>query len=74
MFFNNLDPKFYAMQIQNSDVLTHAQMIRQVHAKKIINAQIPEIEGLVDINTFEFIHKTKLPAKTRYLDLIWMDI
>jgi hypothetical protein len=26
MFLNNLDPKFYAMQIQNPDVLTHAQM------------------------------------------------
>jgi hypothetical protein len=25
----------------------------------------------MDINTFELIHKTKLPAKTRYLDLIW---
>jgi hypothetical protein len=25
----------------------------------------------MDINTFEFIHKTKLTAKTRYLDLIW---
>jgi hypothetical protein len=25
----------------------------------------------MDINTFECIHKTKLPAKTRYLDLIW---
>jgi hypothetical protein len=26
MFLNNLDPKFYAMQMQNHDVLTHAQM------------------------------------------------
>jgi hypothetical protein len=25
----------------------------------------------MDIKTFEFIHKTKLPAKTSYLDLIW---
>jgi hypothetical protein len=25
----------------------------------------------MDINTFKFIPKTKLPAKTRYLDLIW---
>jgi hypothetical protein len=25
----------------------------------------------MDIHTFEFIAKTKLPAKTRYLDLIW---
>jgi hypothetical protein len=28
MFLNNLDPKFYAMQMQNPDVLTHAQMKR----------------------------------------------
>jgi hypothetical protein len=26
MLLNNLDPKFYAMQMQNTDVLTHAQM------------------------------------------------
>jgi hypothetical protein len=33
MFLNNLDPTFYAMQMQNPDVLTHAQMKRQVDAK-----------------------------------------
>jgi hypothetical protein len=63
MFLNNLDPTFYAMQMQNPNVLTHAQMKRQVDAKKYIDAQIPEIEVLMDINTFEFIHKTKIPAK-----------
>jgi hypothetical protein len=26
MFLNNLDPKCYAMQMQNTDVLTHAKM------------------------------------------------
>jgi hypothetical protein len=71
MFLNNLDPTFYAMQMQNPDVITHAQMKRQVDANKFIEAQRPEIEGLMDINTFEFIPKTNLPAKTRYLDLIW---
>jgi hypothetical protein len=30
MFLNNLDPTFYAMKMQNTDVLTHAQMKRQV--------------------------------------------
>jgi hypothetical protein len=30
MFLNNLDPKFYAMQMQNPDVLTYTQMKRQV--------------------------------------------
>jgi hypothetical protein len=71
MFLNNLDPIFYAMQMQNPDVLAHAKMKIQVDGNIFINAQRPEIEGLMDINTFEFIHKTKLPAKTRYLDLIW---
>jgi hypothetical protein len=71
MFLNKLDPTFHAMQMQNPDVLTHAQMERQVDANKFIEAQRPEIEGLMNINTFEFIPKTKLPAKTRYLDLIW---
>jgi hypothetical protein len=71
MFLNILDPTFYAIQMQNSHVLAHAQMKRQVDAKKIIEAQRLEIEGLMDIKTFEFTPKTKLPAKTRYLDLIW---
>jgi hypothetical protein len=26
MFLNSLDPTFYAMQMQNPDVLTHAQI------------------------------------------------
>jgi hypothetical protein len=71
MFLNNLDPTFYAMQMQNPYVLTHAQMKRQVDANTFIDAKRPEIEGLMDINTFKFIHKTKLQANTRYLDLIW---
>jgi hypothetical protein len=71
MFLNNLDPTCYVMQMKNPDVLTHAQMKRQVDADKFIEAQRPEIEGLMDIGTFKFIHKTKVPAKIRYLDLIW---
>jgi hypothetical protein len=70
MFLNNVDPTFYAVKMQNSDVLTHAQMKRQVNAKKLFEAQRPEIEGSMDINTLELIPKTNLPAKTRYLDLI----
>jgi hypothetical protein len=35
MFLNNLDPTFYTMQMQNPILLTHAQMKRQVDAKKI---------------------------------------
>jgi hypothetical protein len=52
MFLNYLYPTLYAMQMQNPDVLTHAQMKRQVDANKFIEAQIPEIEGLMDIHTF----------------------
>jgi hypothetical protein len=57
--------------MQNHDVLTHAQMKRQVEANKFIEAQRPEIDGLMDINTFECIPKIDLPPQTRYLDLIW---
>jgi hypothetical protein len=71
MFLNNLDPTFYAMQMQNPDVLIHAQMKRQVDARKFIEAQRREIDGLVDINTFEFIPKINLPPRTRYIELIW---
>jgi hypothetical protein len=39
MFLNNLDPTFYAVQMQNPDVLTHTQMKRQVDAHKFIEAQ-----------------------------------
>jgi hypothetical protein len=70
-FLNNLDPTFYAMQMQNPDVLTHAQVKRQLDANKFIEAQRPEIEGLMDRNTFEFIPKINLPTKIIYLDLIW---
>jgi hypothetical protein len=38
MFLNNLDPTFYAMQMQNPDVPTHAKMKRQVDAHKVIEA------------------------------------
>jgi hypothetical protein len=41
MFINNLDPTFYAMQMQNSDVLTHAQMKIQVDAKKSLKHNDP---------------------------------
>jgi hypothetical protein len=41
MFLNNLDPKFYAMQMQNPDVLTHTQMKRQVDVNTFIDAKKP---------------------------------
>jgi hypothetical protein len=55
MLLNKLDPTFYTMQMQNPNVLTHAPMNRHVVANKFIEAQRPEIEGFMDINTFEFI-------------------
>jgi hypothetical protein len=61
MFLKNSDPTFYAMQMQNPNVLTHAQMKRQVDANKFVEAQRPEIDGLMDINNFEFIPKIDLP-------------
>jgi hypothetical protein len=63
MFLNNLDPTFYAMQMKKPGVRTHAQMKRQVYANKFIEAQRPEIEGLMDINTFKFIPKTNCQLK-----------
>jgi hypothetical protein len=71
VLLNNLEPTCYAMKMQNADVLTHAQMKSQVDANKFVEAQRPEIEGLMDINTFEFIPKINLPPRIRYLDLIW---
>jgi hypothetical protein len=57
--------------MQNPNVLTHAQMKRQFDANTFIEAQRPEIDGLMDIHTFKFIPKINLPPLTRYLDLIW---
>jgi hypothetical protein len=73
MFLNNLDPTCYAMQMQmqNQDVLTHAQMKRQVDTNKFVEEQRPMIDGLMDIITFEFIPRINLPPGTRYIDLIW---
>jgi hypothetical protein len=59
------------MQMQNPDVPTHAQMKRQVDANTFIEAQRPEIEGLMEINRFAFIPKINLRPRTRYLELIW---
>jgi hypothetical protein len=59
------------MQMKNTNVLTYAQMKRQVDANKFVEAQRPDIDGLMDINTFEFIPQINLPPRTRYLDLIW---
>jgi hypothetical protein len=59
MLLNNLYPTFYAMQMHNPDVLTHGQMKRQVDADKFTNAQDPEIKGLQEIETFEYIPKSK---------------
>jgi hypothetical protein len=70
MFLNNLYPTFYAIQMQNPDVITHAQMNRQVDANKFIEAQRPENDGLMDMQTFEFIPKINIPPRTRYLDFI----
>jgi hypothetical protein len=56
MFLNHLDPTFYVMQMQNPDVLTNAQMKRQVDANTFIEAQRPEMEGLMDINKYLQIH------------------
>jgi hypothetical protein len=39
MFLNNLDPTFYAMQMQNPDVLAYTQMKRKVDANKFIQVQ-----------------------------------
>jgi hypothetical protein len=52
MFLNNLDPTFCAMQMQNPDVLTYAQIKQQIDANTCIEAQRPDIEALMDINTF----------------------
>jgi hypothetical protein len=46
-------------------------MKRQVDANTFIEAQRPEIDDLMDINTFESIPKINLPPRTQYLDLIW---
>jgi hypothetical protein len=46
-------------------------MKRQVDANKFVEAQRPKSDGLMDINTFEFIPNIDIPPRTRYLDLIW---
>jgi hypothetical protein len=55
--------------MQNPDVLTHSQMKRQVHADTFVDAQNPEIEGLQEIETFEYIAKSKLRPKQDYASM-----
>jgi hypothetical protein len=51
MFLNNLEPTFYAIQ-------------RQVDANKCVEAQRPGIDGLMDIDTFEFIQNRSTTSNT----------
>jgi hypothetical protein len=44
IFLNNLDPTFYAMQMQNPDVLTHTQMRLQVDAEKLFTHNIQKLK------------------------------
>jgi hypothetical protein len=73
MFANNLNPTFYAMQMQSPVVLTHAQMKHQVDGDTFIEAHRPEIKGLSEIGTFEYIPTRNLPTKNlirrSYMDI-----
>jgi hypothetical protein len=71
LLLNNFEPTLYAMQMQNPDVLTHTKMKRQVDANKFVEPHRPEIDGLMDIKTFEFIPKINLPPRTQHINLVW---
>jgi hypothetical protein len=64
-------PAAYASNLNTSQQELLRLHETYAHANKFIEAQRPEIEGLMDINTFEFIPNINLPPKTRYLNLIW---
>ena len=56
------------------DILTHGQMLKIKDAKerqKFFDAQIPEIEGLEEMQCFSYHRRSSLPPGTRLLRAVW---
>ena len=63
--FNLDNPLAFATGTKNNpDILSQGQMFKAEDREKFIASQLPEIQGLVDANVFEFRSMSDLPPCT----------
>ena len=53
------------------DILTQGDMLKAPDREKFLDAQAPELEGLQDMEVFEFVKTKDLPPETKLLNAIW---
>jgi Reverse transcriptase (RNA-dependent DNA polymerase) len=70
--FNLHNPVAFAAATKNHpDVLSQRQMLQADDHAKFIASQLPEMQGLVDSDVFEYLTMSDLPSRPRLLNAIW---
>ena len=70
--FNIDNPIAFAAGAKNNpDILSQGQMLKATDREKFIASQLPEIQGLVDADVFEFRSMSDLPPRACLLNAIW---
>ena len=70
--FNPDNPLAFAAGTKNNpDILSQGQMFKADDQEKFIASQLPEIQGLVDADVFEFCSMSDLLPCARLLNAIW---
>ena len=70
--FNLDNPLAFTTSAKNNpDILSQGQMLKGTNHKKFIASQLPEIQGLVDADVFEFCSMSDLPPRACLLNAIW---
>ena len=70
--FNIDNPIAFATGAKNNpDILSQGQMLKATDREKFITSQLPEIQGLVDADVFEYRSMADLPPRARLLNAIW---
>ena len=73
--FNIDNPLVYNSMLNamnnKEDILTQGDMLKAPDREKFLEAQAPELEGLQDMEVFEFVKISDLPPKTKLLNAIW---
>ena len=55
----------------NPDILSQCQMLKATDQEKFIASQLPEIQGLVDADVFEFCSMSELLPRACLLNAVW---
>ena len=70
--FNIDNPITFATGAKNNpDILSQGQMLKAIDREKFIASQLPEIQGLVDTDIFEYRSMADLPPRACLLNAIW---